>query len=452
MSESAEDPLRQQDLQAHRILLGVSSSIALHRALDLSSALIKRGAHVQVLMTEDATRLIQPIAFEAITHRHAVSSLWERPRAYEMEHLELTKWAELFIIAPATANILGKLAHGIADDALTTAALAWSGPILLAPAMNPAMWSHPAVRENVALLSARGCEFVGPVSGTTACGDVGLGRMAPVEDILRRIENCFGILAARRAGTAGLPLAGKTVLVTSGPTREYLDPVRFLSNPSSGKMGHALAAEAARRGAHVILVHGPVTIPRPEGVQESFEVTTAEEMNALVARRVGDCDILIFAAAVSDWRPAQRLDRKQKKEQSGQSIALQLVRNPDIAMETLATARPEALRVGFAAETHDLRANAEVKRKEKKFDLLVANDVMAPDSGFAADTNQAWLLTDHHEPRSLPGMTKTDLAREILNEIERLLALRATLPAKMPIAAGAHSHRKSDSKSSNSGK
>jgi phosphopantothenoylcysteine decarboxylase/phosphopantothenate--cysteine ligase len=292
-----------RDLEGRRVLLGVSSSIAEHRALDLASALVKRGALVQVVMTEEATRLIQPLAFEAITRRRVVVSLWERPHAYEMEHLEWTKWAEVFLVAPATANVIAKLALGIADDALTTFALAWRGRLLLAPAMNPAMFSHPALNDNLQRLRERGVGCIGPAVGATACGDVGLGRLAPVENILTRVVEALGA-APQGAPRGESSLAGLRVLVTSGPTREYLDPVRYLSNPSSGKMGHALAAEAARRGARVTLLHGPVALPTPEGLEEAVAITTAREMFEEAVKRAPEMDLFIFAAAVSDWRPA----------------------------------------------------------------------------------------------------------------------------------------------------
>ncbi len=473
----------QKDLAGRRVLLGVSSSIAAYRALDVASALTKRGAAVRVAMTREAARLVRPLAFEAITHNRAVTSLWQRPHAYEMEHLEWTKWAEVFVIAPATANILAKLACGIADDALTTFALAWQGPLLVAPAMNPAMWSHPAVQENVARLRARGVEFIGPVEGPTACGDVGLGRLAPVEEILERVcaalkkgtyatngtngtlvaggnqeikiaatsesspdkpdefheshashaSHASPALAASDAPAVATaipasPLRGLRVLVTSGPTREFLDPVRFLSNPSSGRMGHALAAEAARRGARVALIHGPVEIPPPAECAEVAGVISAREMRDAVLARAPETDIFIFAAAVSDWRPAAASDRKEKKKDAGASVEVQLVRNPDIARETLDAARPGAIRVGFAAETHDLVAYAGEKLREKRFDLIVANRVGVSGTGFASGENEAVLLRPGGAPRPMPKMPKSALAAAICGEIERILLSRNSPP------------------------
>ncbi len=412
-----------RDLEGRRVLLGVSSSIAEHRALDLASALVKRGAQVQVVMTEEATRLIQPLAFEAITRRRVVVSLWERPHAYEMEHLEWTKWAEVFVVAPATANVIAKLALGIADDALTTFALAWRGRLLLAPAMNPAMFSHPALNDNLQRLRERGVGCIGPAVGATACGDVGLGRLAPVEEILARVVEALGA-APQGAPCGESSLAGLRVLVTSGPTREYLDPVRYLSNPSSGKMGHALAAEAARRGARVTLLHGPVALPAPEGLEEAVAITTAREMFEEAVKRAPEMDLFIFAAAVSDWRPAETSARKRKKEGAPERLSVEFVRNPDIALGCLERARAGALRVGFAAETHGLLAHAREKLRAKRFDLIVANDVTAPGAGFAADTNRAILLREGAAPRSLESMTKSALAAVILDEVEALQRAR----------------------------
>lgn len=435
-SSSGNSPATPADLDGRRVLLGVCSSIAVYRALDIVSQLVKRGAQVQVVMTAEATELVRPLAFETISRHRVVTSLWERPHAYEMEHLEWTKWAEVMVVAPATANAIGKIAHGIADDALTTAVLAWPGRLLLAPAMNPTMWQSVALQENVARLRDRGVEFVGPVTGSTACGDIGLGRMASVEEILERIVAALKSsppppstpAKTRAAGTS--PLCGKRVVITSGPTREFFDPVRFLSNPSSGKMGHALAAEAAARGAVVTLIHGPVSIPPPPCVEEIVAVTTAQEMCDAVMDRAGRTDVAIFAAAVSDWRPAERMEKKQKKEGAGERIEIALVRNPDIALQSLKAMPKKSVRVGFAAETHDHAKNAESKRRAKKFDLLVANNVLGPDGAFGADDNQAWLFSGGAEPRPLRRMAKADLAAELLDEIERLLAARSSKPGR----------------------
>jgi len=438
-SPPAAPTLPPRDLEGRHVLLGVSSSIAVYRSLDVVSQLVKRGAQVQVIMTSEAAEIVRPLAFETVSQRRVVTTLWERPHAYEMEHLEWTKWAEVMVVAPATANVIGKIAHGIADDALTTAVLAWPGRLFLAPAMNPTMWASPILQENVERIRARGVELIGPDLGSTACGDVGVGRMASVEQILDRIVTHLKSQGENKgsAQTAAAPrpsaeslLCGKRIIVTSGPTREYLDPVRYISNPSSGKMGHALAAESARRGAAVVLVHGPVSIPPPMGLEEAVAVTTAEEMCRAVVARAADIDVALFAAAVSDWRPVERMERKQKKEGAGERMDISLARNPDIALASLDRMRPGAIRVGFAAETHDHIANAESKRRAKKFDLLVANNVLGPEGAFASDENEAWLLSEGAEPMSLPRMTKAELARRLLDAVEELLAARAADPRR----------------------
>ncbi len=425
------------DLEGRRVLLGVSSSIAVYRSLDIVSQLVKRGARVQVIMTEEAAEIVRPIAFETLSRQRAVTSLWDRPHAYEMEHLEWTKWAEVMVVAPATGNVIGKLAHGIADDALTTAVLAWPGPLLIAPAMNPTMWQNPIVQENVESLRGRGVEFIGPVVGSTACGDVGEGRMASVEAILNRVVARLMATEAKPVGGAKpasesgssrgslSPLRGQRVLVTSGPTREFLDPVRYLSNPSSGKMGHAIAAEAVCRGASVVLVHGPVTVPPPPGLAESVAVTTAREMYNAVVHRAPGIDIGIFAAAVSDWRPAEPSDRKLKKESVGESIEVRFVRNPDIAGDTAELMPPSALRVGFAAETHDHLENAETKRRAKRFDLLVANNVAGSEGAFASEDNEAWILSEEEGPLHVARRSKAELASLLCDRLEELILARS---------------------------
>ncbi|MEO8376225.1 MAG: bifunctional phosphopantothenoylcysteine decarboxylase/phosphopantothenate--cysteine ligase CoaBC, partial [Candidatus Sumerlaeota bacterium] len=306
-----------------KVLLGVSSSIAAHRALDLASLLRKAGAEVRAVLTESVPHLIGPAAFDAITHQRTITSLWGSGHEGEMDHLAVTKWADVFVVCPATANVIGTLANGVAADALGTFAVAWNKrPLLIAPAMNPEMYRNSAVQANLKTLQQRGHEIIEPVVGPTACDDVGKGRLAPVEMIFDRIVDQIH---------RGQSLAGKTVLITSGPTREFADDVRCITNPSTGKQGAAIAQEAISRGARVIFVTGPVSIPLPQGLDKVRRITSADEMLAAVLEELPAIDIAIFAAAVSDWKPVDRMRGKEKKSSRAGEVEMKLVRTPDIA-------------------------------------------------------------------------------------------------------------------------
>jgi phosphopantothenoylcysteine decarboxylase/phosphopantothenate--cysteine ligase len=396
-----------------RLLLGVSSSIAAHRALDVASTVIKGGGEVRVVMTPTATRLVGAAAFVAITGRPVITSLWESAHPGEMDHLASTKWANVFCIAPATAATLARLATGLADDAVATFALAWPKPLVIAPAMNPTMYASIPVQEHVATLHSRGHRLVGPVEGLTACGDNGLGRMSSVEDILIAIVEAF------RAGTNLPSLEGRRLLITSGPTREFADPVRCITNPSTGRMGVALARAALACGGSVVLVTGPCELPMPAGAIQVERITTAEEMRDVVLAHLSKATDVIFAAAVSDWRPETRMREKQKKDSVADEMVLRLVRTPDVAGEAAKHRRAGQVFVGFAAESHNLIANARGKLQSKGFDLVVANPVTEPGAGFGTDTNHAWLVTGRSE-REVPTTTKDALAVEILREMVRV--------------------------------
>jgi len=400
-----------------KLLLGVSSSIAAYRALDIASTIIKGGGEVRAVLTTNAGKLAGPPAFQAITGKPVLTSLWENPAPGEMDHLAATKWANVFAIVPATANTLAKLVVGMADDALSTLAVAWPKPLVIAPAMNPTMYQHVTVQSNVATLRGRGHRLVGPAHGRTACGDVGQGRLADLEDILIAIVEAF------REASARPDLSGVRVLVTSGPTREFADPVRCITNPSTGRMGIALARQAMACGARVRLVTGPCELALPENLAEVARVTTAEEMRDATLRMLPDSDVVIFAAAVSDWRPAQVAAEKAKKEAGPSETTIRLVRTPDVAAEANSRRGPGQFFVGFAAESHDLIANARDKMQRKGFDLVVANPVTDEDAGFGAETNRA-VLVDADGSRELPFGTKEEVAREILAEV----ASRVTLP------------------------
>jgi phosphopantothenoylcysteine decarboxylase/phosphopantothenate--cysteine ligase len=399
-------------LKGKKVLLGVSSSIAIYKALDVCSQLRKRGAEVKVVMTLAATRLVAPLTFEVMSQNPVCCDLFTREHGWEMEHLSYARWGDCLLIAPATANIIGKCASGVADDALSTLFLSFEKPVLIAPAMNTAMYLHPATQANLRRLRERGAIVIEPESGQLACGDVGVGRLAAVDTIIAALEKFF---------TSAASLAGRCVLVTAGATREPLDPVRFISNPSTGKMGFALAEEAQRRGADTILVSGPTHLQPPPGV-DYVSVTTAQEMHREVLKRAKDCDVIVFAAAVSDYRPEKSAAQKVKK--SDAAINVTLVPNPDIAADVAAKAKPRQVLIGFAAETHDVLKHAREKLRRKRFSLIVANDVSGSDSGFASDYNTATLISRTGKTISLPRLSKKEVAIKIFDEIIRIVGNR----------------------------
>lgn len=396
------------NLQQKHILIGVSSSIAAYRALDLASMLRKAGADVRAVLSPNVLHLVGAAAFDAICGTRTITTLWGSESAGDMDHLAATKWAHAFVIVPATGNVLGKLAHGIADDALTTFALAWNKPLLIAPAMNPAMWANVAVQENVKTLRARGHHFIGPVTGDMACRDFGEGRLAPVDDIFRALETHL-------AGSARL--AGKRVLITSGPTREFADDVRCITNPSTGRMGIALAEAALAEGAEVTLVSGPCDLPMPAGT-EVVRIQTAEEMLKEVLVHLPNCDAAIFAAAVSDWRPKDRLSGKLKKSAAEQEMTLELERTPDIAAEANKARQPGQTFFGFAAECENLESYAGEKMQRKGFQLVFANPINRAGAGFGSETNEGLLLWSDGRKEQVSSSSKFEIARRIISEIK----------------------------------
>lgn len=392
-------------LAEKRIVLGVTGGIAAYKAADVISALVKRGAVVQVVMTRAARAFIAPMTL-AVLSGHPVAGDGFADDG-SVTHIELTREADLLLIAPATANIIGKLAAGIADDLLSTAALAHTGPVLLCPAMNHRMYHNAAVQANIRLLKERGCHFIGPDEGRLACGEEGTGRLVSPE----RIVNAAAALLRDR------DLNGLRIMVTAGPTREPLDPVRYLTNRSSGRMGYAVAEAARARGAQVILVSGPTCLRPPEGA-EAVQVTTAQEMYEAVMNRFTDCDAVVKAAAVADFRPSTTQAGKIKKGDA-ETMTLVLERTPDI-LEALGRARTSQILVGFAAETGDLEAKALAKARAKGVDLLVANDVNRPGCGFDVPTNAVTLVYPNGTVKRLPLMDKNDVAHRILNAVVEL--------------------------------
>ena len=395
-------------LTGKEIVLGVTGGIAAYKAAEVVSRLRKLGASVHVIMTENARQFITPLTLETLSANPVVYDTFERPATWEVEHIALAKRAEVFVIAPATANILAKMACGIADDMLSTTVLATKAPVLVAPAMNTGMWTAPATRQNVETLRQRGVHVVGPEAGFLACGDEGSGRMSEPAAIVGAIE---AILCPRR------DMEGLRVMVTAGGTRERIDPVRYIGNDSSGKMGFALAEAARQRGAEVTLVCGHTTAKRPEGIPVTEVESTCELYDAVLAR-AAEQDVVIQAAAPADYRPAHPSAQKIKK-QAGEGITLELVENPDIAAAVGAAKRPGQTLVGFAAETEHLLDNARRKLDKKNLDMIVANDVSQPGAGFNVDTNMATLLT-REGMVECPLQSKRDLAERILDEIVAL--------------------------------
>ncbi len=394
-------------LQGKTVVLGVTGGIAAYKAAELISRLKKKGAEVIVLMTKAATEFITPLTMETLSGNRAVSDMFRRDFTFEVEHISIAKRADVFAVVPATANVIGKLAAGIADDMLTTTALATRAPVLIAPAMNTAMYENPAVQQNIRTLKARGVSFVEPASGRLACGDTGKGKLADVAEIEAKIEEML----------TPKDLAGLRVLVTAGPTREALDPVRFLTNHSTGKMGYALAGRAAARGAEVTLVTGPSALKTPLEVRR-VDVVSAEDMMREVCGRQTEQDIIIKAAAVGDYRPKTRSEEKIKKQDG--ILTLELERNPDI-LSMLGQNKPNhQVLCGFSMETKDMIENSEKKLRRKNCDVMVANNLKTAGAGFGTDTNVVTLLYRDGRREALERMEKISVADIILDRLADL--------------------------------
>ncbi|MFZ5586268.1 MAG: bifunctional phosphopantothenoylcysteine decarboxylase/phosphopantothenate--cysteine ligase CoaBC [Thermodesulfobacteriota bacterium] len=394
--------------EPRRVLLGVTGGIAAYKACELASQLSQQGCQVRAVLTAGARNFVSPLSFAALTGQPAAHDMFDPAAEAAISHIDLARWAEAVVVAPATANFIAKAAHGLADDLLTTLILASSAPLLIAPAMNPQMWRHPSVAANLAVLTGRGARAVGPRPGRTACGEEGLGRMAEPAEI---IDALWDLLTPQ-------DLAGTPIVISAGPTREHLDPVRFISNPSTGRMGIELARAARRRGAEVTLVLGPTHLEPPPGVR-TLRVVSARDMHQAIMAAAQGARVVIKAAAVSDWRPDDCAPQKAKK--GAEAETCRLVANPDILAE-LGAGKAGRVLVGFAAETQDVLAHAADKLKRKNLDLMVANDVSAADSGFAAPTNRVHLITPDGEVDSLPLMTKAEVAMRILDRVAAILA------------------------------
>lgn len=396
-------------LAGQKIVLGVSGGIAAYKAVELLRLLVKAGANVYVVMTENAKEFITPLTFETLSGRPVYHRIFGSGQSASMEHIRAAENAGLMVIAPATANTLGKMAHGLADDPLSTLYAAFAGRVLVAPAMNDQMWAHEAVQENLRKLKQRGVEVVEPESGELACGVIGQGRLAEPSAILDAVLECLA---------KAQDLKGRRILVTAGPTREPIDPVRFITNHSSGKMGYAVARQAARRGAQVTLISGPTRLDPPSGVKV-LSCQRAAEMRDLVMEHFPDCEVLVMTAAVGDFAPEQTRKEKIKKH-GGEPLVLNLKPTPDILKEVSARKTHQVV-VGFAAESENVVQSALDKLQRKKLDLIVANDISAPGIGFQSDHNEVWLIRGPESIETLSRLTKREVADILLDRIRELL-------------------------------
>lgn len=401
-------------MRGKHIIVGVSAGIAAYKAIEVVSRLRKAGAEVKVVMTKNATHIATPLTFGEISNHPVAIDMWEEIHDWNVEHIALATWADAYIVVPATANVIGKINAGIADDMLTTTIMATPAPKFLCPAMNTEMYNNPIVQRNLADLRSLGYHIMEPEVGWLACGVTGPGRLPSPESIVQWLTEQLSSLENKHL------LDGKTVVVTAGGTQEYIDPVRYIGNRSSGKMGYAIAAEAARQGARVILVSAPTSLSVPANV-ELVAVDSAQSMKEAVDRLYDSVDIVIMAAAVSDFRVANKAEQKIKKMES---MTLELVKNPDI-LQSLGERKTHQLLVGFAAETEHVVEYGQDKVKRKHLDMLVANDVSKANAGFNVDTNEGYFLCPNREPKVMQNMKKSELARHIIGEISDLLSFKS---------------------------
>ncbi|HEX4945062.1 MAG TPA: bifunctional phosphopantothenoylcysteine decarboxylase/phosphopantothenate--cysteine ligase CoaBC [Blastocatellia bacterium] len=403
------------------VLLGVTGCIGAYKAAEILRGLQKAGASVRVVMTRSATEFVQPLTFEALSGQPVIVEMYDRPNYAVIEHIAVAREADLLLVAPVTANILAKFAHGIADDFLSTVYLSNTNPVLLAPAMNVEMWNHPATQENLKTLRAHGVHFVDPGSGYQACGEVGVGRLAEPEDIVQRALD----LLRNPQSAIRNDLADERIVITAGPTIEDLDPVRFITNRSSGKMGYALAEAARARGATVTLISGPTKLPPPKDVA-FVAVRSTREMYEAVLSKVDESTVFIGCAAVADYRPANRAAQKIKKN-GRQGITLELEATEDIIATVGAAANDhQRIVVGFAAESEALLSNAAQKLKRKNLDFIVANDITRNDAGFDVETNIATILRRDGSQLALPLQSKRALADAVLDEVVKTRAAQTS--------------------------
>ncbi|MCY8577656.1 bifunctional phosphopantothenoylcysteine decarboxylase/phosphopantothenate--cysteine ligase CoaBC [Bacillus haynesii] len=402
-------------LKNRNILLGVSGGIAVYKAAALTSKLVQAGANVKVIMTKSACEFVSPLTFQALSRNEVYTNTFEEPNPRVIAHIDAADWADLVIVAPATANVIGKLASGIADDMLTTTLLATTAPVWIAPAMNVHMYDHPAVQRNISVLYKDGYRFIEPSEGYLACGYIGKGRLEEPERIVKLAESYF---SNEKSGL----LEGKRVLITAGPTREQIDPVRFFSNRSTGKMGYAFAEEAARMGARVTLIAGPTALDDPAGV-DVIHVQSAEDMYQAALSVFDESDIVIKTAAVADYRPKHVHDQKMKKKDGG--LVIELERTKDI-LKALGERKTKQILVGFAAETQHVEDYAKQKLETKNLDMIVANNITAEGAGFGTETNIVTVFHRDGKKTAHPLMSKREVAAEVLKEAAELAGRSGT--------------------------
>jgi len=396
-------------LKGKTIVIGVSGGIAVYKVCDVVSRLKKLSANVHVIMTKSAAEFVTPLTFQSLSQNYVVSDMFEEPKTWDVEHISLAKKADVFLIAPATANIIGKMACGISDDMLSTTVMATKGKVLIAPAMNTNMYENPIVQRNIDTLKALNYEFIEPESGRLACGDIGKGKLATPENIVKSVVEAL---------TKEEDLKGKKIIITAGPTVEALDPMRYITNRSTGKMGYSIAKEAIKRGAEVTLISGPTKLEPPKNLKNLIKIESAEEMYEAVINNLDENDVVIKSAAVADYKPKEYSSRKIKK--SDEDLVIRLDRNKDIAYE-IGKVKKDKILVGFAAETNDLIENATKKVKKKNLDFIVANDLTKEGAGFGVDTNIVKIIDKEGTIIEYPIMTKDEVANVILDKVKDLL-------------------------------
>ena len=396
-------------LKDKTVVIGVSGGIAVYKTLDVISRLRKLGVNVNVIMTKSATEFVTPLSFQSLSQNYVVCDMFEDPKTWDVEHISLAKRADVFLIAPATANVIGKIANGIADDMLTTTVMATKAKVLIAPAMNTNMYANPIVQKNISTLKELGYNFVEPESGRLACGDTGKGKLASPETI---VDEVVKLLSREQ------DLKGKSIIVTAGPTVESIDPMRYITNRSTGKMGYSIAKEAIERGADVTLITGPTNLTPPQNIKKIVKIESAKEMYDAVLDNLEQNDVVIKSAAVADYKPKHYSDKKIKKSED--DLFIELDRNKDIAQE-IGKIKNNKILVGFAAETNDLIENASLKIKKKNLDFIVANDLTKEGAGFGVDTNIVKIIDKEGNITEYPKMKKEEVANVILDKIKVLL-------------------------------
>lgn len=398
-------------LSGKNVVVGVTGGIAVYKACDVVNRIKKMGANVKVIMTKSACEFVTPMTFQTLSNNFVTTDMFEEPKTWDVGHIEIAKMADLFLIVPATANIIGKVANGIADDMLSTTVMATKSPVVFAPAMNTNMYENEIVQNNIKILKKNGYRFIDPSSGLLACGDIGVGKLADVDEIVDYVENFFDEQAVK-------DLNGINILITAGPTIESIDPVRYITNRSSGKMGYAIAKSAVERGANVTLISGKTNLPIPKKLSKFINIESAEDLYNAVTKEFENNQVVIQSAAVADYKPKEYSDKKIKKKND--DLEIKLSRNKDIALE-LGKIKGDKVLIGFAAETNDVLENATKKIEKKNLDFIVANDLTKEGAGFASDTNIVKFIYPNGDIRELPKMEKSEVGNHILDDIKVII-------------------------------